>query len=71
MTMLNKSNPEKQAEVLSLIETFSKVSYHLDFIRDTESITLYNDTTDIKITIDSYDEFIEDCAIDFFNKYTK
>jgi hypothetical protein len=69
--MLNKSNPEKQAEVLSLIETFSKVSYHLDFIRDTESITLYNDTTDIKITIDSYDEFIEDCAIDFFNKYTK
>ena len=32
--MLNKSNPEKQAEVLRLIETFSKISYHLDFIRD-------------------------------------
>ena len=69
--MLNKSNPEKQAEVLSLIEKLSEVSYFLDFIRDTESITLYNESTDIRITIESYDEFIEDCTIDFLTKYTK
>lgn len=69
--MLNKSNPEKQAEVLSLIKQLEKVSYHLDFIRDCETITLYKESTDIRITISSYDEFIEDCAIDFLTEYTK
>lgn len=69
--MLNKSKPEKQAEVLCLIEELGKVSYHVDFIRDWKSITLYNESTDIRITIESYDKFIEDCAIDFLNKYRK
>ena len=69
--MLHKSNPNKQAEVLGLIEGLGKFSYHVDYIRECESIALYSESTDIKITIESYEEFIEDCAIDFLTKYMK
>ena len=69
--MLNKSNPEKQAEVMSLIRALNTESYYIDTIEDSETIALYNSSTDVRITIESYMEFIEDCAIDFLTKYTE